>query len=745
MSSLPVNSNATKDFSVLPNILDKYSQYSYYFRLYLADPTDRTQQVTLAETASSVVSIQEVRISSVTGMNRESGIGISTKFEMVLKQPFGATFVDSIIDAANRLGIQQPLTVPYWLELTFRARDPNSQAVITDETIGQLKWAWPLIFRNTEINAQAQGSTYNISAWYMHDTAFENTNEQITTSISIPAATVGEFFEGFAQTLNDHEQQRLGIIFPNTYKFLIEDPEISNARLIPDSIDKLTDRHIQLEGPTGKTLVVFSPNTTIRYIISTVLMSTHYFQTRATQLLDPNSSNDDIKTTDLFRQLFRVVPEIEFDQFDPRTNNYSKKLIYGIFAYDFTTAFVNIQDIRRRQIIDNTQQVNAYIETGKLRKVYNYLFTGLNDQVIDFDLKFTFNWYLAGIWQMGQTIDSANADFAPIIDNLENIEKDIGQLTTRLTDLRSQAQPQQDQIRDVEIRLQARRAQLINLRRETTSQLVQQRNQSRQRIQPGEQIFAEILTQARLEREVAEGVILTPPVIYTKPGEFNRSLGGTSGPGRTKISIMMDQMFSPTMRDLQNVQIKIKGDPYWLEPDPINGANTPSGIESFLGRPPRTSQSINNDSTRTQTYFLFRAFLPQPPDPNTGLQPPRSANTVINGLYWAKNIEHEFVGGQFTQTITGIRDVTVNVNDIEYVDGVPVVRRQVDSVEQRENRVEQREKESQREPLTEIDISRLPGLRGGVEEPMTFGQRVRRFSVLLGRASGIGAFRGGRL
>lgn len=691
MSPQPADSNATKDFSVLPNILDKYSQYSYYFRLYLADPTDRTQQVTLAETASSVVSIQEVRITSVTGMNRESGIGISTKFEMVLKQPFGATFVDSIIDAANLLGIQQPLTVPYWLELTFRARDPDSQAVVTEEAIGQLKWAWPLVFANTEINAQAQGSTYNISARYLHDTAFENTNESTTTSISIPAATVGEFFEGFESALNQHESQRLGILFPNSYEFLIEDPEIRNARLIPDSPDQITDRHIQLEGLTGNTLVVFQPNTSIRYIIETVLMSTKYFQDKATQLLDPDSSNDDIKTTDLFRKLFRVVPQVEFKQFDQRVNNYSKKFTYGIIPYEFTTALVNAQDYAQRQSLDNSQQVSEYIKVGKLRKVYNYLFTGLNDQVLYFDLKFTFNWYLAAIWQMGQTIDSANADFAPKIKDkeLEEQEQRVRTLRQQLEEIKAQPNPDRDAqnrikeiIQQAETQAQARRQEVARV---VDQQKTREQQEARTAVEDAgfdfsQQIFAEKLTEARLFDEI----ILKPPVMYTKPGEFNRSLEGTSGPGRTKISMMMEQLTSPTARDLQNVQIKIKGDPYWLEPDPINGANNPDNIQSFLGRPARSINTINNDSTGTQTYFLFRAFLPQPVDPNTGLQPARNANTVINGLYWARVIEHEFVNGQFTQTITGVRDVTVNVNNIEYNDaGVPIVKQQVDRVEQR--------------------------------------------------------------
>ena len=144
---------------------------------------------------------------------------------------------------------------------------------------------------------------------------------------------------------------------------------------------------------------------------------------------------------------------------------------------------------------------------------------------------------------------------------------------------------------------------------------------------------------------------------------------GANNQGRSLVSTLFEQPMSPLSGDLLNIEMKIKGDPYWLEPDPVTG----EGFSTYRNRRPLNSSTTNN-SNNTQTYFLFRSFLPDSPDPVTGITPGGSQNTVINGIYFVKETLSEFSRGAFTQTLFAIRDPSVNVNNIKFDgDGNPII------------------------------------------------------------------------
>jgi hypothetical protein len=63
--------------------------------------------------------------------------------------------------------------------------------------------------------------------------------------------------------------------------------------------------------------------------------------------------------------------------------------------------------------------------------------------------------------------------------------------------------------------------------------------------------------------------------------------------------------------------------------------------------------------------MVFRSFTPQEFDAETGLTPPghNSVNS-LTGIYAVKEVTHSFSAGEFTQSLHGIRDVTINLSDV---------------------------------------------------------------------------------
>lgn len=239
---------------ILENILDQYTQYDYHFRLYLVEPKYKGRsetegrEVVIAETAASTIGIDNVKIFSVGGMNKQTGVGMSTRFEMTLRQPFGATLIDIISDAAISLGIPQLLTVPYYLELTFRARDPDTQQPIENSELANLRWVWPLLFTTTSIDVTSSGSVYNINAVLYDDTAFKDTTRLKADMTVKNVTTVQEFFDGFAAELNKREQDSVEEATktkPNRFFFDVSDTnENGNKQISSLQIKKRKIRRI---------------------------------------------------------------------------------------------------------------------------------------------------------------------------------------------------------------------------------------------------------------------------------------------------------------------------------------------------------------------------------------------------------------------------------------------------------------------------------------------------------------------
>jgi hypothetical protein len=167
-----------------------------------------------------------------------------------------------------------------------------------------------------------------------------------------------------------------------------------------------------------------------------------------------------------------------------------------------------------------------------------------------------------------------------------------------------------------------------------------------------------------------------------KSGDNNADIAqGSQTPQRTMLSAMFEQAKSPVSGDLLNIDLNIKGDPYWLEPPPIHRNAAPrSTLDRMLAdrgfieagdsaeSPNNTTEQQNfstANASNAQTYMVFRSFTPQEFDPKTGLTPAgKKSNNVLNGVYGVRTVTHTFAGGTFTQALHGIRDPKINVSNV---------------------------------------------------------------------------------
>ncbi len=770
---LKLASGSPASIDILPNILDSYENPTYHFKLYMKAPgakfNDVRKRVVIAESGVSPIDIDDVEILTTGSITKEAGAGQATRFNFILKEPFGVTLLDQIQNAGLFLGIENFQRAPMYLELSFRGRrsgqldaaDPSNPA---DSPLNGLIWTWPIKITETAMNVTAGGSTYAIIATNFSEGAYTNQASDVEKPIVITTKSIGDFFTQLQQQLSEREESKFktsGYEFSDTYQFYI-DKDIFDDEIVPDTTEERESRMGNYtQGEEGKLVFTFTPGTSIEKIIQNVLTLSKTFQTKALGTPDPDVPGPDNSSLDsLYQTLWRVVVDTQIGKYDNGRNDYQKTFKYAIIPYD-TTNVLNIAKLNSSQ--DDQSKVNSHRNRGILRKVYNYIYTGQNDQVFDFDLTFDFNWHIALPLQGGRSTQINKAEaaakvtpeqqelneqliesyvkkfnglqnnfpagalggfdpFAKLIEQLKG-SVDVGSFSNPFSEGIETAQNLQQDVDDVTTQ--------VNDEVGSATGMVQDGIGAANEAIPGviSPLFSPAVNGAQtILDSLRTSGIKTPrladldnspisaaenirsiefqlddiaigeklekiPVTIEEMKSGDGSLDGqryAANPGQTLLSAMFEQATnSPTGRDLINVQLNIKGDPYWLEPTPHRFGTEPSthfrrlledrglnpdsdaGVQAFgeiettFAGTSGQDEVVTVDTTSRETVIVFRSFTPQEFDPETGLTPAGRKNTnVINGIYAVRMVTHSFSAGEFKQTLNGSRDPTINLKNV---------------------------------------------------------------------------------
>lgn len=699
------------------NILDHYDAVTYHFRLFLMGensnrtggniPYEDLDQVTLAESGASTVGIDNVQIKTYGGMTKEAGSGVATTVTFELKQPFGVTFLDMILAAAKKLGIKDYTKAPYYLELTFRARDPETQQIIRGGPLEKLRWVWPLVITKTNIKVGIGGSEYVIEAVNMGDIGYSHQVADLKQVEAIPATTVGEFFEELKNRLEKQQQDFSVQSKKDEYYFYI-DEDIAKERIIIDNQEVASQRTGPFELSEDRKTITFNQNTSIDRIVDSILSMTKYFQKYGTGLKDPDSSNEPLEDREklIAPELWKVISDVELLDYNVERGDYNRRYKYLIISYPnpaLKTATKIAENISSEEVVDVIRR------RGVLKKLYNYVYTGQNDQVLDFDVNFNFNWYAtlpynAGIFGSGvtngQPADAAGTEPGATPDAAAEqiqIEGNAAALGER-----SSLDILRDRFRENNLILTDSNGDIRfvstgefenstgNIEQGGGISLAENSRNPRINIVSGQSTPA---SRARFSIDVDDLVLDLEqkeqkdiPVAFREHGQArteNIAASGEHSRGKTFLSAVFEQATSPAAADLLNIDIKVKGDPYWLEPAPIgvrqkpknnidvelqkrgmkiDNDGKPVSIDSTDGEVPLPENFSTTATMAEQTFFGFRMFTPQEYDPVTGIMKQNSEGNLLNGLYGVIEVAHEFVDGKFTQNMKAVRMIDARMN-----------------------------------------------------------------------------------
>lgn len=727
-----------------PNVLDNYDVVTYHWKFFITTPDasstgnvfNLNQQTIIAESGVTDITIDNVVIESIATPSVDSGTGISTQVRFTLMEPAGAGLIDKIFYESLALGIGNWNVMPFYLQLQFRGRNPETSEVSGAEpgTLESLRWLWSLKLSDMKANVTTVGTKYEVSAIVYNDLAQSNAYFSLQHAIVLEdLSDFGDAMAKLQSKLNQDQVYRLidNASIPDVY-IIKTDPEIlKNCEITPsdhNTDSQRNDSTIQLNGKNAS----FAAATSIDKIIDSLLAQTKKYQ-KLIKNSDTAAANgkDMNQEVDQMKKFWRIITESRPLKFDPRQRNYAREFTIFIVEYDIGVLDTNTtQDSAGDKTIEaERKRLETYVKKSILRKKYNYIFTGLNDQVINFDIRINNAFASAQARMGGIYYNTAMADKGMVNQNHSNDEATVTEKLRGAISFLNTASPG-ELAADEGLTVQQTRFAIQNSELDDSAKqrfltilatakpadwtTFAQQLQNAGGIDQNGQLSAVRLRAQSIATPVTDKTSdqTLRFISNVNPGgpdakkAYADYIAGIKGKIRpiARIDTMQQRQIGPGVESSSNsgiqklssifavamhsnqdvsfakVSLNIKGDPFWLFPQPtIDGRSrlfnsTKPDAEAFewIKRAHfQAKDSVN--VTGTDNFIIIRFRTPRTFDVNdTAIEDTNALKDVetFSGVFKVVTITSKFENGKFHQELHCLMDYNINIlNFMDEIEG----------------------------------------------------------------------------
>lgn len=423
--------------SIIPNTLNKFVTYNYIWTLGIATSAEvanggyrnknefivrsggvgDNKRITTADEDNLGINVEyfidDIYIESLVSPNPFSGITLASKIEFKITEPYSiGLFLQTLAIAAQRAGYNTYLDIPYILSCEFIGYDSESNVSTVEKRT--------LLVRLVDINfsVDAGGSVYNVSAIPWTHIALTDTVQRIKTDIQINGSDVlgilagsgigygagqvdprlaaasnsGKTLTNYLNNLEKADAVRGSRVIANQYEIVFPTDLANNnatnpiglSSLIQDGFNSLgvTDLGIDdgvWDGRVFKrgSLTIdadktyhFTAGTKIEKIIEEVILTSQWMtdiEERIQQSVDGYF--------DWFK-IFTKVEILDSNALNSR-GEVPKKYTYAVYPYKMHVSSLPNSNLT----LNYTKNIENAV------KCYNYIYTGRNLDVLDFNIK----------------------------------------------------------------------------------------------------------------------------------------------------------------------------------------------------------------------------------------------------------------------------------------------------------------------------------------------------------------------
>jgi len=646
---------STKGF--LGNALSSMPSATYYTRLSICHPTiahdvskiGPDKKIIIAETATTAIfTITDLELFYTVSQNllTRSAQGVGANITII--ETHGAALLDYINKACQDLGIKAPMEAIYLLEVMFN----NGNAENVDPGQSRYYFVYPLKFENMNISITEKGGQYRVNAVSPGVTAITGSVGPTINNVSaLPASSLGEWVTAFQAFLNAEAQDEVDAeshAWKDEYFILIDDKwkEYKFANLKKKTNNQSTLSYID----NSKLMIQIAKGAQIPDILNSVMSATEEFQKVPTtdggfMRLTPDGEMSDAKS---IPETYRLICDLRFGEFDRNRHRYSRKYVYSFQSYKDVSVYsgelashFNDKDVMK-------DRVTKLLEEQLLTKRYDYNFTGLNTEVINFDINLDLTYFRSIPVRKGHQGQDKGASTGKKMEVGASSAGDEKKKMRRPEDMPAHLSHSSDKAygktSDKGL-VYGARPQNANELEKAQAALAKETGTN---IRKGGGLYVESYalpsTQSNISLYTVPSDTQSPPPPLTSSGT---NVTPDRSSGRIQLGNM--QMELSGGAELAKMDIEIKGDPYWLGLSNLTkqqrGSNT--GIAEFAiyeqGAP----------------MFWLNVNSPVEPDPDTGKMEFVN-NTTISGIFKVTNVISRFINGAFTQSLTAIRDIATN-------------------------------------------------------------------------------------
>lgn len=678
--NLPINTGSEQSanstqFTIHPNILNKYASYTYTLKLQVTSTPiwnemvqsqiyNASQWATILQSGGvgpirasrpafgSITAgtktyfkrdlfINDLDFTTIVGNTQETRGTNVTSLTFKIIEPNGMTFLEELYDfcqSAEGLNESNYTQLPYMLVINFNGYDDNGTLIPNVGT----KYI-PLTIINIDIKVSSTAAIYDCQAIPHNEQSFTDKTGWVDHNVTLKGSTLQNYLDNLTTACKSQQQALVqnGLYeYPDTYTFKAlsqtADPNDGNLTLVDlgSSLisytdiakkdapmnESVTDKKVNiralalaqnylsyqyLDNAQPNTSIINTSNASVQFTaggsisdwLNNLVISSEYItkqvrryeqqindvQKYANTLTGTTAQQEAAMTQKLAElnvpfQWFKVICDnVQYGPYDSKRNAYSRSYSYTIKPY----------------IVDNSRSSIASSTTPKVRvlKAYNYILTGKNIDVMDFDINFQYAY-------------------------INFLQFNAG--TKRLGSGASTPIPNQD---------------------------VQTNNST-------------VATATTAKPSVTP---INAAQSNVGSSQSNKKLYGTgvASDDRVKASDIMSTLYSK--EDLLTLELKILGDPDYIKQDEImyqpKSSLTPYAPNSGTG-----ATGILFDAG--EIYYQMNFLIPKDYDLDTGLMDVNSINSSANfnitdfkrnmfsGLYAIISVSNQFSDGKFTQTLT---------------------------------------------------------------------------------------------
>lgn len=712
-------SQAGVNFSPVGNPLSGYANYTYHIRWFLTDENAAYNNISKTNPSGDNINKTIIAESGVTAgfnitefdMENTCGPGARTlntaamSWTMTITEPYGISLIDKIRTAAKTQPVINYMRAPYFIDLWFTGYDENGK-IISEKLFYQL---YRVNILDIDIDLTEGGSKYSITGTFDNDLGFSNSISIPQGQLAIQAKTVESFFTQLADKLVEQQKKSLQQDFADVVYKIRVPPEMRNWTFRASDVANQDNRNddMSIEYTEGTMNISVNLGTSIENIVNRVISMCPEADPWVKGETNGGTAGANAAeiTSNGMASWVMVHSDIKIIGFNAYTRDYIREVTYTLVRYRTARTGADAATLNALESVGvQKEKINFLKNQNALKKLYQYIYTGQNTEIIKFDIHVENFWAITlPTWEGSNTysnytqglLQKDNAIADAIRQGTYSKSQVLSTIQTRIDIIQQSLNTVDQGFRNSLLTEQAALSQDALLVETTSSAAVlfnqpntAENNRDRQNTSsPGQLTMSSSLAKdPNITADVAEYATFLstqkalkyaedlkilpakyndPMQVVLKPNnepagqnavqgsDSNKSVASPNSiglpSGRSFIGSILGNMFDSSF--FNEVNLEIRGDPYWMGQSNIRQGS----IADTYGQGGNDPRFANYQVCDHMFVLVFRSG--ENYNESTGLMQFTETSDFFNGVYGVLDVKNSFKNGSFTQTLHAAKDI----------------------------------------------------------------------------------------